>query len=66
LPTLFCLTESKSLAGLASGSGVLARAEVVVLLDGVAILVRELRGERVLDAGENVALDEDLGACLVL
>lgn len=50
----------------ASGGRVLARAEVVIRLDGVAILLGELRGERVLDADEDVALDEGLGACLGL
>ena len=48
----------------ASGSRVLGRAEVVVALDGVAILLGELRGERLLDVDEDVALDEGLGACL--
>ena len=47
-----------------SGSSVLAGAEVVVVLDGVALLLGELRAERVLDVDEDVALDEGLGACL--
>lgn len=47
----------------ASGSRVLSRAEVVVVLDGVAILLGELRGQRFLDVDEDVALDEGLGAC---
>lgn len=47
-----------------SGSSVLAGAEVVVVLDGVALLLGELRGERVFDVDEDVALDEGLGACL--
>ena len=48
----------------ASGGRVLARAEVVIRLDGVAILLGELGGKRVLDVDEDVALDEGLGACL--
>lgn len=47
----------------ASGSRVLGRAEVVVALDGVALLLGELRGEGFLDVDEDVALDEGLGAC---
>lgn len=47
----------------ASGSRVLGGAEVVVVLDGVALLLGELRGKRVLDVDEDVALDEGLGAC---
>lgn len=47
-----------------SGSRVLGGAEVVVVLDSVALLLGELRGERLLDVDEDVALDEGLGACL--
>lgn len=47
----------------ASGSRVLGGAEVVVVLDGVALLLGELRGKRVLDVDEDVALDEGLGTC---
>ena len=45
------------------GSRVLGGAEVVVVLDSVALLLGELRGEGVLDVDEDVALDEGLGAC---
>jgi hypothetical protein len=47
---------------LALGSAVLAVTEVVVVLDGVAILLGEARGQGVLDSDEDVALDERLGA----
>ena len=43
-------------------SAVLAGAEVVVLLDGVAVLLGEARGQGILDVDEDVALDERLGA----
>ena len=46
----------------ASRRAVLAGAEVVVLCDGVAVLLGEARGQGVLDADEDVALDERLGA----
>ena len=49
----------------ASGSGVLAGAEVVTVGDGVTVFLGELRGEGVLDVDEDVALDEGLGACWI-
>jgi hypothetical protein len=43
-------------------SAVLALAKVVIVLNSVAVLLGEARGQGVLDADEDVALDERLGA----
>jgi hypothetical protein len=47
----------------ASRSSVTAGTEIVVVLDGKAIFLGELRGQSVLDVHEDVAFDEGLGAC---
>jgi hypothetical protein len=46
----------------ALGSAVLALAKVVVLLHSIAVLLGEARGQGVLDADKDIALDERLGA----
>jgi hypothetical protein len=46
----------------ALGSAVLTLAKVVVVLYSIAVLLGEARGQSVLDADKDVALDERLGA----